>query len=134
MFMQIVRLFTRKKIQLLLIPIIFISLVLTPLFEMKLLSSLLLVLLIGNNLSTIKRVETEVLLGILFAFSFINSPYWQVFPDPKLKIIALVLLIFVGGIWAYFSSSDVTMKKISLPIIPLVVLTSLILVVNPEFQ
>jgi hypothetical protein len=130
MFAQSMRIFAAKKIQPVLIPIVFILFAISPVFEMKLFFFLTLTVLIVQNVSTIKRAYMWVFLGVLFTLSLINTPFWQVLPDPKLKILNLVLLIFSGGIWSYYSASDVSRKKISVPVIPLIVLTGCILAVN----
>lgn len=122
--------FVSKKVQISFLPVIFLSFLLAPVFELKLLFFLASILLIVNNVSVIRKAEIWMLLGIMFAFSYINSPYWQIVPDPKMKILFLLSLIIGGGIWSYFAASDIALKSSSLPVWPVVALTGLLLAVN----
>jgi len=120
------------KIRWILIPIICICLTLSPLFEMKALFSLSLVALVVNNVLAVKKMTMGLLLGILFIFSYIYAPYWLALVDPNQKYFVLLLLSLTAVFWAYGSASNVAIGKISLPVIPLSVLSILVYMINSK--
>jgi hypothetical protein len=112
------------------LPVLFILFILSPLFELKVLLSLALVMVFRNTFFSASRFQTGILLSAVCIVSYIYSPYWLAFEGPILKIAAFSVLLLASGIWAYFSSSDCTWGEISLPIFPLSILTGLIYLIN----
>ncbi len=78
----------------------------------------------------IPRGATFVFLLIFFFLAYIISPYWTNLPSYSLKAIYLLLFIFIGIAWAFFSSSFVKVSVSSKQIVAFILVFVVVAILN----
>ncbi len=108
----------------------FIILFIIPNFITRLISVLgAIIYIINKNKRLDKKIIFTILL-VLFVFAFIFSPYWNIFKAIPLKIISLIAILFIGILWAKFSSAELILNFKFKDKIYLIVLTILLFITN----